>query len=183
MGGADMADVYSTSDAASMVGASPVTIRSWKQRKGSRLIEGEHWLNQDGQLFWTTAGISALQAIKGASGSDAESASPTDAAVDASTSDAPSNLDTEGDALPILQRYQPLIDMLASALTPRLQQKLDEKIQRNLVKGDAPPMTTVECVAVLMELGLKPADPAALLNGNYTAGLIAGSDDDDQQGG
>ena len=99
-----MSNIYSTSDAASMVGASPVTIRSWKQRKGDRLIEGQHWLNQDGQLFWTAAGIAALRDIKGASVGDALSASPTDA----STSDAASNVGIEGDAPPILQRYESL---------------------------------------------------------------------------
>jgi len=99
-----MSNIYSTSDAASMVGASPVTIRSWKQRKGSRLIEGQHWVNQDGQLFWTAAGIAALRDIKGASGGDAESASPPDA----STSDAGSNVGIESDAPPILQRYESL---------------------------------------------------------------------------
>ena len=177
-----MSNIYSTSDAASMVGASPVTIRSWKQRKGSRLIEGQHWLNQDGQLFWTAAGISALQAIKGASPTDAESASVGDAAVDASTSDAGSNVGIEGDAPPILQRYESLINVLASAIAPQLLPALDKAVVAEVRSSVARPMTTIECVAVLSELGLKPADPAALLDMNI-AGLLTGSDDDDQQGG
>jgi len=108
-GEALMSNIYSTSDVASIVGASPVTMHSWKQRKSDRLIEGQHWLNQDGQLFWTAAGISALQAIKGAS--------PTDA----STSDAASSVGREGDTpsgaeVPILQHYESLINALSRAI-------------------------------------------------------------------
>jgi negative regulator of sigma E activity len=66
---------------------------------------------------------------------------------------------------PLESRYLPLIDMLADAIAPKLQRKLDQKVMGK-VKGfatNAQPMTSVECVELLTQLGLKPANPAELL--------------------
>ena len=105
-----------------------------------------------------------------------EAASLVEASVgDADTSNAPSNSDTEGDAPPILQRYESLINALARAIAPQLLPQLDRAVVAEVRSSVTRPMTTIECVAVLSELGLKPADPAALLDMNI-AGLLPADD-------
>jgi hypothetical protein len=74
---------------------------------------------------------------------------------------------------PLERRYLPLIDMLADAIAPKLQRQLDQKVMGK-VKGfatNAQEMTSVECVELLQQLGLKPANPAALLTGNNAQAL------------
>jgi len=166
--------VYSSAQAGELLGVSASTIRTWKQRKTDILIEGQHWFTQDNAVFWTQQGLNELTAIKaGATVSVSEGETTSVSELGQSASQAVSGL------AQLLARYEPLVEMLADALSQPLQQQLDQKIQQNLVTSNVQPMTTIECVAVLSELGIKPANPAALLNGNYTAGLLAGSDDDE----
>lgn len=151
-----MADIYSTNDVATALSVSPTTIRTWKHRKADRLIEGEHWFNQENQLYWTEVGLTALQEIQSRNGSK----SPSDAA-----SESPSDADPFG-------RYSQLINAVASAVTPGLLQRIDNAVMQQ-VKGEiAKPMTSTECVTLLAELGLTPGDPSALLGGTNVAGLL-----------
>jgi hypothetical protein len=74
---------------------------------------------------------------------------------------------------PLESRYMPLIEMLAEVIAPRLQRQLDQKVMGR-VKGfatNAQEMTATECVELLQQLGLKPADPAALLTGSNIQAL------------
>jgi len=168
--------VYSTAQVGELLGVSGSTVRTWKQRKPDILIEGRHWFTQDNTVFWTQQGLNELTAIKaGATVSVAEGETDSVSDLGQSASQAVSGLSQ------LLARYEPLVEMLADALSQPLQQQLDKKIQRNLVSSNAPQMTTIECLAVLSELGIKPANPAALLKGNYAAGLLAGSDHDNDQ--
>ena len=170
--------IYSTAQVGEILGVSGSTVRTWKQRKPDILREGQHWFTQDNAVFWTQQGLNELTAIKAGatvSVSEGETASVSDLRQSASQA---AETPTTG-LSHLLARYEPLVEMLADALSQPLQQQLDRKIQQNLVTSDIQPMTTIECVAVLSSLGIKPCDPAALLNGNYTAGLLAGSDDDE----
>jgi len=160
-------NIYSSAQAAELLGVSISTIHTWKRRNLNRLLEGLHWVKQNDSLFWTEQGIQTLSTLKEGGESEAHSGEcEPHSEVNVNDIQEPSALES---------RYLPLIDMLADALTPRLQRRLDEKVQRNLATNNAPPMTTIECVAVLSELGLKPVDPTALLGANI-AGLIAGND-------
>ena len=59
-----MADIYSTNDTAKLIGISPNTLRTWKNRTfQERLIENTHWVNQQNQIFWTESGLAELKAI------------------------------------------------------------------------------------------------------------------------
>lgn len=49
--------IYSTAQAAELLGISEGTVRSRKSRDKTQLIEGTHWLTQDGSTFWTVAGL------------------------------------------------------------------------------------------------------------------------------
>jgi hypothetical protein len=49
--------IYSTAQVAELLGISEGTLRSRKSREKDSLIEGNHWLQQDGSTFWTVSGI------------------------------------------------------------------------------------------------------------------------------
>jgi hypothetical protein len=49
--------VYSTAQAAELLGVSEGTLRSRKSRDKTQLIEGTHWLTQDSSTLWTVAGL------------------------------------------------------------------------------------------------------------------------------
>jgi hypothetical protein len=49
--------IYSTAQVAGLLGISEGTLRSRKSREKDALIEGHHWLQQDGSTFWTVRGI------------------------------------------------------------------------------------------------------------------------------
>jgi hypothetical protein len=68
---------------------------------------------------------------------------------------------------PLESRYLPLLEMLADAIAPKLQRQLDQKIMGKVsgFAANAQPMTPTECVEMLQQLGLKPANPAELLTG------------------
>jgi len=164
--------IYSSAQAAELLGISISTIHTWKRRNLNRLLEGLHWVKQNDALFWTEQGIQTLSGLKEGGESEPHSSeSEPHSEMNVSDIQEPSALES---------RYLPLVNMLADALTPRLQRRLDQRVQRNLATNNAPEMTTIECIAVLSQLGLKPADPAALLD-TRIAGYIGGGDDDDQQ--
>jgi len=160
-----MSEVYTTAQVAERLGITANTIHTWKRRNLDKFKEGQHWVKQNDALLWTEQGVQLLSNLK-------EPESEPSSTVNAG------DFQDFQEPSPLESRYLPLIDMLADALTPRLQRRLDEKVQRNLATNNAPPMTTIECVAVLSELGLRPADPAALLDMNI-AGLLPA---DNQQG-
>jgi hypothetical protein len=145
-------NIYSTAQAAELLGISASTIHTWKRRNLGKLLEGQHWVKQNDTLLWTELGIQALSVLK--EGNECEPHSEVN--------------EPDIQALSTLEsRYLPLLDMLANAIAPRLQQHLDQKVMGK-VKGfatNAQPMTSVECVELLTQLGLKPANPAELLAG------------------
>src|SRR6476469_6449414 len=128
-----MADIYSTTQAAELLSISASTIHTWKRRHLGKLLEGQHWIKQNDTLLWTELGIQALSILK--EGSECEPHSEVN--------------EPDIQALSTLEsRYLPLIDMLADAIAPRLQQHLDQKVMGK-VSGfatNAQPMTPTECV-------------------------------------
>lgn len=163
-----MAEVFTTAQVAERLGITANTIHTWKRRNLNKFQEGTHWVKQNDALLWTEQGVQLLSGLKEGVESEPHSVeSEPSSSLNASDFQEPSALES---------RYLPLVNMLADALTPRLQRRLDERVQRNLATNNAPPMTTIECVAVLSELGLKPVDPAALLDVKI-AGLIAGKEE------
>lgn len=154
-----MADVYSTNQAAELIGISPATIHTWKKRNPERLLEGSHWLKDDkNSLLWTEQGIQALSALK-----DGNETEPL-LGMNEPDIQEPSALEN---------RYLPLLDMMADAIAPKLQRQLDQKVLGRVQSfaTDAQPLTAVECVELLTQLGLKPANPAELLTGSTIQAL------------
>ncbi len=49
--------IYSTAQSAELLGISEGTLRSRKSREKAQLVEGIHWLIQDGSTLWTVAGL------------------------------------------------------------------------------------------------------------------------------
>jgi DNA-binding transcriptional MerR regulator len=148
-----MSEVYSTNQAAERLSVSPATIHTWKKRNPERLSEGNHWLKDEkNSLLWTEQGIQALSALK--EGNETEPLSE----VNEQDIQEPSALE---------RRYLPLLDMLADAIAPKLQRQLDQKVMGKVkdFATNAQPLTAVECVALLTQLGLKPSNPADLLAG------------------
>jgi hypothetical protein len=147
-----MADIYSTTQAAELLSISTSTIHTWKRRNLGKLLEGQHWIKQNETLMWTEQGIQALSVLK--EGNETEPI--------------PSMNEPDIQGLsPLERRYLPLLDMLAEAIAPKLQRQLDQKVMGR-VQGfatNAQPMTSVECVELLTQLGLKPCNPAELLAG------------------
>ena len=159
-----MSDIYSTAQAAELLGISADTIRTWKRRQTELLLEQIHWFKDDSNaLMFTEKGVQVLAQFKSSDVQDSDS----DLQSSSSSSDVQSS-DHEPRASSTLEsRYLPLLDMLANALAPKLQRQLDQKVMGK-VKGfatNAQPMTSVECVELLTQLGLKPANPASLLAG------------------
>lgn len=148
-----MADVYTTNQVAERLSVSPATIHTWKKRNSERLTEGTHWLKDDkNSLLWTEQGIQTLSTLK--EGNECEPLSEV-------------NEPDIQESSTLERRYLPLIDMLADAIAPKLQRQLDQKVMGRVkdFSTNAQPMTSVECVELLMQLGLKPANPADLLKG------------------
>ncbi|HEY9872137.1 MAG TPA: hypothetical protein V6D12_01810 [Candidatus Obscuribacterales bacterium] len=151
-----MGEVYTSAQVAQRIAVSAGTIRSWKARKPDQLVEGQHWVQQDGQTLWTDAGVAVLQQLATATGSVAD---PQRSA-----------LQDETEALQ--DRYSPLVDAVADALTSRLLQRIDQRVKGSVQRAIATPMTPAECISVLEDLGIKPADPLALIKGSNIAGLL-----------
>lgn len=148
-----MADIYSTNQVAERLSVSSATIHTWKKRNPERLTEGSHWLKDEkGSLLWTELGIQALSALK--EGNESEPLSEV-------------NEPDIQESSSLERRYLPLLDMLADAIVPKLQRQLNQKVMGRVknISTDAQPLTAVECVELLQQLGLKPANPAELLKG------------------
>jgi hypothetical protein len=56
--------IYSSAQAAELLGIPVATLRTWKARKKDQLQENLHWFRQDGRNFWTTQGLEALKQIQ-----------------------------------------------------------------------------------------------------------------------
>jgi len=150
-----MSNVYTTAQVAELIGISADTVRTWKKRNADKLLETTHWLKDESNaLLWTEEGIQALTQLQ--NGSEPSQGSNNDMA----TVQAEPSFDT-----PLLSRYEPLLETMADAVAPQLQQRLDSKIADRIQDfgKKAEPLTATECVTILQQLGLKPANPAALL--------------------
>ena len=154
-----MSEIYSSNQVAERLGIAPGTVRTWKKRYEKQLIEGTHWVNQDGSTMWTQAGLEVLQG-ETASVLDNETASVLGnetvsvAELRRSETDDP------------LGRYSPLVESVSQAITQGLLTRIDKAVTGNIRTAIATPMTAQECVTVLTELGLKPCNPELLLTGN-----------------
>ena len=149
---------YSSSEVARQLGISDATLRTWKSRYSDRLIENVHWAkNSDGSTLWTETGLLQLHSFR--NGSVARNGNgETEAFQD----------ETEA----LQDRYSPLVDAVADALTTRLLQRIDRQVKGNVQRAIATPMSPSECISVLEDLGIKPADPLALIKGSNIAGLL-----------
>ncbi|HEY9692222.1 MAG TPA: hypothetical protein V6D15_08465 [Oculatellaceae cyanobacterium] len=153
-----MSDIYSTNQMAEMLSTTAATVRSYKSRHKDQLVEGTHWINQDGQTLWTNAGLEALQLLKGAS--------PTEADLPRLEMQEEETSAAEDNQHDILKRYIPLVESVASAVADRLLGRIDRAVSNKIGTAIATPMTATECITVLQSLGLKPCDPTLLLNAN-----------------
>ncbi|AFZ15542.1 hypothetical protein Cri9333_4768 (plasmid) [Crinalium epipsammum PCC 9333] len=161
-------EVLSTAQAAELLGVSAGTLRTWKSRKADLLVEGTHWINQDGSTFWTQAGLDVLQGVS--SVSDGETVSVSDGeTISVASSETDSATPQQSPAAhDPLQRYIPLVESVSNAITQGLIGRIDKAVTRNIGIAIAKPMTSTECVTLLTELGLKPCNPELLLSGNQT---------------
>jgi hypothetical protein len=80
--------IYSTAQAAGLLGIGEGTIRSRKSREKEKFIEGQHWVQQDGSTFWTCAGV--LELAQGTQGEKARNLLESAGALVPSTSATPS---------------------------------------------------------------------------------------------
>jgi hypothetical protein len=149
-------EVLTTAQAAEFLSVSPATLRTWKSRKADLLVEGTHWINQDGTTLWTQAGLEALQGVSPETASVADS----------------ETVSVSGDPL---GRYSPLVRSVAEAITQGLLGRIDNAVTDNIRSAIAKPMTSTECVTLLNELGLKPCNPELLISSNV-AGLLEGKE-------
>jgi hypothetical protein len=167
-----MADVYTTAQASELVGSSADTIRTWKRRQTDKLLEGTHWFkDENNSLLWTESGIQALIQFQ----HGAELPQSSDDELLQSSEVQPQSSKLELPEIPLLKRYEPLLNLIADAVAPQLQKRLDNKVLdrvQNLGKK-AEPLTATECVTILTQLGLKPANPAELLTGQNIQALPA----------
>jgi hypothetical protein len=161
-------EVYLTAQAAHELQLSPNTIRSWKQRKGSQLKEGVHWIMDGSTTLWTPAGLTALQQLQVLqSATIPDLASATDSVAD----DQNPGVERVADVPSVLQRYQHLVDAVAGAVVPELLNQIDQAVVRGVGDAIACPLSPRECVTQLQQLGLRPINTANLLNGGV-AGLV-----------
>lgn len=161
-------NIYTNDQVAQQLGVAVGTIRSWKSRRSSELIPNQHWFVDNGTTYWTEEGISALQTI-----STTVKVKPKPTATPTATSATESVAATNP-----IERYRPLIKQLATLLTPQLLQELDREVTQQVGMALANPMTETECITLLSELGLAPASPTALINGNNVAGYLEGETDE-----
>jgi len=162
-----MSEIYSSNQVAERLGIAPGTVRTWKKRYEKQLIEGTHWVNQDGSTMWTQAGLEVLQG-ETASVLDNETASvlgnETASVLGNETVSVAELRRSETDDP--LGRYSPLVESVSQAITQGLLTRIDKAVTGNIRTAIATPMTAQECVTVLTELGLKPCNPELLLTGN-----------------
>jgi hypothetical protein len=160
---ADDRQVYSNAQVGEALGVSDGTIRTWKRREAQQLIENVHWVTQKNQTFWTSQGIEALKQIQT---TVAAKSFETDLETD----------ETETVSNPF-QRYTPLADAYASAITPQILQLIDRGVLQRVKQAIAQPMSPAECIAVLEDLGISPANPLTLIQDSGIAGLLSETDE------
>lgn len=151
--------IYTSAQVAELLEIPTATLRTWKSRKSDQLQEGLHWFSENSQTFWTNEGIEILMQIR--SVADGKSAETPSVAPD----ETPSVSDP-------LQRYQSLVEAVADAVAPQVISRIDQAVMQQVKNRIAKPMTSQECVAILVDFGLAPADPNALL-GTSVAGYLA----------
>jgi hypothetical protein len=161
--------VYTTAQVAESLGISADTVRTYKKRNTDKLLETTHWLKDESNaLLWTEKGIEVLTILqKGIEPPEGSNVEPPQ------SSEVQTELEPEPLDNPLLSRYEPLLDMMADAIAPELQQRLDNKIIGKVqsLNKKPEPLTATECVTILQRLGLKPANPAALLTGSKVQAL------------
>ena len=165
-----MSEVYSTNQAAELTGISADTIRTWKRRQTDKLLEKQHWLkDENNTLLWTELGVQVLAQLQ--SGGELPESSNDEPPTSSNVND--SEVQPEPASSSLLNRYEPLLNLIADAVVPELQQRLDNKIMgkvQNLGK-QSEPLTATECVSILTKLGLKPVNPSVLLTGKAVQAL------------
>lgn len=158
---------YPNMEVARMLGIPDSTIRTWKSRYPDRLIEEKHWLkNSDGSVLWTETGLAELRDIKSSNNRNGNVSRPKI-----------SETETSQSSTDPIERYRPLLKKLATLLTPQLLQELDKEVTQQLGDALVAPMSETECVTVLLEMGLNPADPTILITGENVAGYLEGETD------
>jgi hypothetical protein len=158
--------IYTSAQVAELLEVPPATLRTWKSRKSDQLQEGLHWFQENGQNFWTNEGVEVLIGIRDSvacKGDETPSVAP-----DETPSVAPDETPSVADPL---QRYQSLVEAVAEAIAPQIVGRVDREIMQRVKTAIAKPMTSQECVAILVDFGLAPADPNALIGG---ASSVAG---------
>jgi hypothetical protein len=151
--------VHSNAQVAEILGISEGTIRTWKKREADQLQENVHWLTQNNKTLWTAEGIEALRQIN-------STVSAKNFETDSLETD-----ETETVSDPF-QRYTSLINAVAAAVSPGIVQRIDTAVLQKVKRAIATPMTPAECVVILTEFGLAPADPSVLVNGSDIAGYL-----------
>jgi len=169
-----MGEVYTSAQVAQQIAVSAGTIRTWKARKADQLIEGQHWFQQDNQTLWTEAGVAALKLISATVSANIKPGMDNPETLETGETDSLETLETPtvSDSLLSLKRYAPLVQALAEAIAPRLIGEVDRAVVSEVKQSIARPMTPAECVSVLEDLGIKPANPLALIKGSKIAGLL-----------
>jgi hypothetical protein len=152
--------IYSSAQAAELLGIPVSTLRTWKARKKDQLQENLHWFHQDGQTFWTTQGLETLKQIQ-------------PSVADMETKASGVSADETPDVADPLQRYESLIEAVADAVSPQVVQRIDQAVMQRVKNAIAKPMTSQECIAILTDFGLAPADPNALLGSSVSGYYLA----------
>lgn len=112
--------VFSTKQASELTGIPEATIRSWKQRGK---VAPQHFTKDEaGNTLWTSAGLAEIQRLSGATVSDAPTATPNDAACNATIDDL---LNPLADALAVAWIQQQLPHAVRAAIV-RLLTSSDE---------------------------------------------------------
>lgn len=159
-------EIYTTAQVAELLGVSASTLRTWKSRRSDRFTEGEHFCSQDGQTFWTEAGVAVLRQIQ------SQNATPAVAVAQRQESQEPQELPETGASLETLLR--PLAEAIAAGGAPVLRRLVLEASARQAL---GVPATPVECLTVLQQCGIGGVN-LSLLSGSQPAGLLEGGDSD-----
>lgn len=144
-------DLLRTADAAARLGISKNTLGTWKSRYKDKFQEGVHYINQDSQLWWTESGLQLLEQLK--AGNERAASSRANAP------------QAQNEPPAIADRYDPVVDALASAILPEIIQRLDRKILSGLKLTGENEITPEQTIEIIESLGLEAFDPLALIGG------------------
>ncbi len=158
-----MSDVYSNQQVAELLGIKEGTLRTWKARKSEQIQENTHWVkSSDGGTLWTETGVEMLRHLCNGGVSTTETASfqpetddPTDLTI----------------------RYTPIIETVSDAIANQILSRIDATVTGRVKQHLTKPVSTLERVSLLSQLGLKPANPELLLQGNNTNYLPQGDNE------